>query len=85
MEQSTKAQSKLTVDFNKDTLKTLKHIESEVTARAAIYGQYDPVYEMELLHYVRTLRKTLKFMSEFVNDEVIDMATKKLNKSKFED
>lgn len=74
-----------TVDFNKDTLKTLKHIESEVTARAAIYGQYDPVYEMELLHYIRNLRKTLKFLSGFVDKEVIDMANKKLNKSKFED
>jgi flagellar biosynthesis component FlhA len=75
----------MTVDFNKDTLRTIKKIESDVTGRAAIYGQYDPVNEMELLHYIRHLRKTLKFVAGFLQPEIIEEANRKLNKTSYEE
>jgi predicted choloylglycine hydrolase len=69
------------IDFKKETLQTIKRIENDVTNRAAIYGQYDPVAEMELLHYIRMLRKTLKHVSEYLQPEVVEEAITKLNKS----
>lgn len=72
------------IDFKKETLQTIKRIENDVTNRAAFYGQYDPVYEMELLHYIRMLRKTLKHVSDFLQPEVVDEAIKKLNKTPWE-
>lgn len=75
----------MTVDFKKDTLKTIKRIEQDVTGRSAIYGLYDPVNEMELLHYIRHLRKTLKFVSGFLQPEIVIEANAKLNKNQFEE
>jgi predicted choloylglycine hydrolase len=83
--QSTEKKKIVTIDFNRETVQTIKRIENDVTMRASVYGQYDPVYEMELLHYVRHLRKTLKFLSEFVSDDIVEIANKKLNKGYSED
>jgi predicted choloylglycine hydrolase len=83
--QSTEKKKLVTIDFNRETVQTIKRIENDVTMRASVYGQYDPVYEMELLHYVRHLRKTLKFLSEFVSDDIVEIANKKLNKGYSED
>lgn len=60
------------IDFDAATLKKIKNMEMEVQNRSAFYGQYDPIYEMRYIYYVKQLRQVLRIVSPQLPAEVIE-------------